>query len=55
MVGRHNADRNDVFGTRNDGIGGHGDHGIEIASGQRITQISHIVGKKGLHQSEICA
>src|SRR5262249_7660224 len=44
MIRRHHADRNDVVGTDDDGLGGHRDHWIEIAGGERIAQIAQIVG-----------
>ena len=50
MIGRDDADRNDMLGTGNDRLGGHRNHGIEIAGGQGIAQIAEIVGDEGLDQ-----
>ena len=55
MVGRDHADRNDVVGAGDDGVGGHRDDRIEIAGCQRIAQIAEIVGQESLHEREVGA
>ena len=55
MIRRDDPDRNDVLGANHDGFGSHRHHRIEIASGQRIAQITEIVGKKSLQQRKIRA
>ena len=55
MVGRDDADRNDVLGCDNDRIGRHRHHGIEVASGQRIGEIAKVVGQKCVDQRKIRA
>src|SRR3974390_1198756 len=55
MVRRNQSNRYDVVGTGNDDIGSHSDYGIEVPRGQRIAEITQIVGEKRLHQGEIGA
>ena len=38
VVGRDHADRNDVVGAGDDGVGRHRDHRIEVAGGQRVAR-----------------
>src|SRR3974377_970958 len=53
-VGRgDDADRNDMLGTNDDGFGSHRHHRIEIASRQRIAQITEVIGKKSLQQRKV--
>ena len=55
MVGRDHADRDDIVRAGDDGVGGHRDHRVEVAGGQRVAQIAEIVGKECLHQREVGA
>src|SRR4029079_18540272 len=53
MVRRDQADGNDVVGGDDHGIGGHGDHRIEVATGQRVGEIAQVVGHEGMDQREV--
>src|SRR5271167_3369729 len=53
VIRREYPDRNDMVGAGNHRIGGHRDHRIEIAGGQRVAQIAGVIGEKVLHESEI--
>ena len=55
MVGRDDADRNDVFGGDDDGVGRHRHHRIEIARRQGVGEVAGIIGQECVHQREIGA
>ena len=55
MVRRYDPGRDDVLRTDDNRVGSHRDHWIEIARGERVTQVAEIVGKEGLHESEVGA
>jgi hypothetical protein len=55
MVGGHDADRDDIVRTDNDGVGRHRDHRIEIARRQRVAQVPQVIGQECLHQRKVGA
>ena len=55
MVWSDHADRDDVFGRHDDRVGGRSNHGIEIATGQRIGEIAEIVREERTDECEIRA
>ena len=55
LVGRYDADRNHIVRVCDHGFGRHRDDRIEIASSQRIAQVTEIIGEKCLHQRKVGA
>src|SRR5262245_26963167 len=55
MVGRYNANRDDVVGADDNGFSGHRHHRIEVTSGKRIAEVAKIIGEKSLYQREVGA
>jgi hypothetical protein len=55
MIRSDDADRNDVFGGDDHGIGGHRHDGIEVARGQRIGKVAEIIGQEGMDKGEVRA
>src|SRR5262245_64732815 len=53
VIGRDDADRNDVLRADDDGLCRHRDHRIEVARRQRVAEIAHVVGEEGLYQREV--
>src|SRR6187551_2633221 len=53
VVRRNDPYRNNVVGAGNDSVGSHRDDRVEIAGGQRVTQIADIIGQESLHQREV--
>ena len=55
MVGRNDADRNNVLRGDNDGIGRHCHDGIEVARGKRVGKIAKVICQKCVDQRKIRA
>src|SRR5439155_16126467 len=53
MIGRDHSDGDDIVGTGDDGPAGHCDHRVEVARGERITQVAQVVGDERLDQSKV--
>src|SRR4026209_1021699 len=53
MIGRHHTDWHDIISANDNGATRHRDHWIELARGQRIAQVSEIVGEERLNKREI--
>src|SRR5579883_2287867 len=53
VIGGDEADGNDVLGGYDHRVGRHRHHGIEVARGQRVSQIAEIVGQEGVDQREV--
>src|SRR5262245_39231187 len=55
VVGRDDADRNDVVRRHDGGVRGHGHDRVEVARGQRVGEVAQIVGEKRMDEREIRA
>ena len=55
MVGRSDTDRDDVVDAGDHGVGRHGDYRVEIARGERVTEIAEIIRDESVHQRIIGA
>ena len=51
VVGSDHADRHDVVRVDDDGLGGHRDHRVEVARGQRVGEVAEIIGEERVDQS----
>ena len=55
MIGRDDADRNDVLRSHDHGVGRHRHHRVEVAGGQHIGEIAEVIGQKGVNKRELSA
>ncbi len=55
VIRTDDAGRDDVVGLDDHGIGGHRDHRVEIARGQRVREVAEVVGEERVDEREVRA